>query len=54
MPWRKRWLDRATFAAQTGAQEGPEALDAEFEKALEKRAYEVWVSEVSKYRPYDA
>lgn len=39
MPWRKKWLDPVAFV---GSEE-------EFGKVLEKRAYEVWVSEVSKW-----
>ena len=41
MPWRKRWLDPSEF----------EGGEEEFGKLLERRAYEVWVSEVSKYLP---
>ncbi|OAG06162.1 DNA glycosylase [Paraphaeosphaeria sporulosa] len=36
MPWRKKWLDPAEH----------EGAEPEFGKVLEKRAYEVWVSEV--------
>ncbi|KAL5406209.1 hypothetical protein PMIN03_007958 [Paraphaeosphaeria minitans] len=36
MPWRKKWLDPAKH----------ESWEVEFGKLLEKRAYEVWVSEV--------
>jgi hypothetical protein len=39
MPWRKKWLDPAE------CEEGEE----EFGGLLEKRAYEVWVSEVSEF-----
>lgn len=39
MPWRKKWLDPAAFVGR----------EEEFGKVLEKRAYEVWVSEVSKW-----
>lgn len=44
MPWRKKWLDPAEF----------DGGDEEFGSLLEKRAYEVWVSEVSKCRPIAA
>jgi len=38
MPWRKKWIDPADF----------EGKEEELGKTLSKRAYEVWVSEVSK------
>lgn len=38
MPWRKQYMNATEF----------EGREEEFEKLLEKRAYEVWVSEVSK------
>jgi len=38
MPWRKKWIDPADF----------EGKEEELGKILSKRAYEVWVSEVSK------
>lgn len=38
MPWRKPWIDPKEF----------EGSEEEFGKALGQRAYEVWVSEVSK------
>jgi A/G-specific adenine glycosylase len=38
MPWRKAWIDPKNF---DGSKE-------ELGKLLAKRAYEVWVSEVSK------
>lgn len=40
MPWRKKWIDPQEFAGR----------DEELGKVLGKRAYEVWVSEVSKYK----
>lgn len=39
MPWRKDWIDPADF----------EGREEELGKVLSKRAYEVWVSEVSKW-----
>jgi A/G-specific adenine glycosylase len=39
MPWRKPWLDPKDF----------EGREKEFGDFLGRRAYEVWVSEVSKY-----
>lgn len=39
MPWRKPWLNPKDF----------EGRDEELGKILGQRAYEVWVSEVSKY-----
>jgi A/G-specific adenine glycosylase len=38
MPWRKKWIDPSAFAGK----------DEELASVLGKRAYEVWVSEVSK------
>jgi A/G-specific adenine glycosylase len=38
MPWRKKWIDSADF----------EGREEELGRVLSKRAYEVWVSEVSK------
>lgn len=38
MPWRKKWIDPEEY-------EDKEELG----RVLSKRAYEVWVSEVSKY-----
>lgn len=38
MPWRKRWIDPKEF----------EGKAEELGKTLGKRAYEVWVSEISK------
>lgn len=38
MPWRKKWIDPADF----------EGKEEELGRVLSKRAYEVWVSEVSK------
>jgi A/G-specific adenine glycosylase len=38
MPWRKKWIDPTEF----------EGRQEELGKVLGKRAYEVWVSEVSK------
>jgi A/G-specific adenine glycosylase len=38
MPWRKKWIDPTEF----------EGKQEELGKVLGKRAYEVWVSEVSK------
>jgi A/G-specific adenine glycosylase len=38
MPWRKKWVDPADF----------EGREEELGRVLSKRAYEVWVSEVSK------
>lgn len=38
MPWRKKWIDPADF----------EGREQELGRVLSKRAYEVWVSEVSK------
>lgn len=38
MPWRKPWIDPKEF----------EGSEEEFGKVLGQRAYEVWVSEVSK------
>jgi A/G-specific adenine glycosylase len=38
MPWRKRWIDPKNF----------EGRETELSAVLGKRAYEVWVSEVSK------
>jgi A/G-specific adenine glycosylase len=43
MPWRKKWLDPAEW------EEGEE----KFGGLLERRAYEVWVSEVSELHPGD-
>ncbi|KAL7624760.1 Ras GTPase activating protein ira2 [Parahypoxylon ruwenzoriense] len=41
MPWRKAWIDpRAVGAADNDGEE------AELQKQLERRAYEVWISEV--------
>jgi len=40
MPWRKRWIDPADFKGR----------EEELNTVLGKRAYEVWVSEVSKSR----
>jgi A/G-specific adenine glycosylase len=39
MPWRKKWIDPTEFK---GSKE-------DLDKLLGRRAYEVWVSEVSKY-----
>lgn len=39
MPWRKKWIDPTEFK---GSKE-------DLDKLLGIRAYEVWVSEVSKY-----
>ena len=39
MPWRKTWINPAEF----------EGREAELKRVLSKRAYEVWVSEVSEY-----
>ena len=39
MPWRKRWIDPRDF----------EGKEEDMEIGLARRAYEVWVSEVSKY-----
>jgi A/G-specific adenine glycosylase len=38
MPWRKRWIDPKEY----------EGTEEEVGVVLAKRAYEVWVSEVSK------
>lgn len=38
MPWRKAWINPADF----------EGREEELKSVLSKRAYEVWVSEVSK------
>jgi A/G-specific adenine glycosylase len=38
MPWRKKWIDPVDFEGREG----------ELETVLGKRAYEIWVSEVSK------
>jgi hypothetical protein len=38
MPWRKKWVDPKEF----------ESREEELGRVLSKRAYEVWVSEVSK------
>ena len=38
MPWRKAWVDPKTF----------EGREEELGNVLSKRAYEIWVSEVSK------
>lgn len=38
MPWRKAWIDRTQSSGS----------DEETAQALNRRAYEVWVSEVSK------
>jgi A/G-specific adenine glycosylase len=38
MPWRKKWIDPVEF----------EGREEELGSVLGKRAYEVWVSEVSK------
>lgn len=38
MPWRKKWIDPKDF----------EDREEELGRVLGKRAYEVWVSEVSK------
>ena len=39
MPWRKRWIDPNDF----------EGKEEDLGNVLAKRAYEVWVSEVSEY-----
>jgi hypothetical protein len=39
MPWRKTWVDRTQASGS----------DEETAQALNRRAYEVWVSEVSRY-----
>lgn len=39
MPWRKKWIDPGKF----------EGSEEELRKAVARRAYEVWVSEVSEY-----
>lgn len=38
MPWRKAWIDRTSSSKS----------DEELAQALNRRAYEIWVSEVSK------
>lgn len=38
MPWRKKWIDPDEYEDEE-----------ELGRVLSKRAYEVWVSEVSKY-----
>lgn len=43
MPWRKDWIDPA--AEEWQGEEGAALLRS----ALEKRAYEVWISEISAY-----
>jgi A/G-specific adenine glycosylase len=40
MPWRKKWIDPEEF----------EGREEELGRVLSKRAYEVWVSEVSKWK----
>jgi A/G-specific adenine glycosylase len=39
MPWRKKWVDPAEFTGR----------EAQLRDVLMTRAYEVWVSEVSKF-----
>jgi hypothetical protein len=39
MPWRKTWVDPAEYAGR----------EARLRDVLMRRAYEVWVSEVSKF-----
>jgi hypothetical protein len=39
MPWRKKWIDPGVW----------EGTDEELDEVLARRAYEVWVSEVSEY-----
>jgi hypothetical protein len=39
MPWRKAWVDPAEYAGR----------EARLRDVLMRRAYEVWVSEVSKF-----
>jgi A/G-specific adenine glycosylase len=41
MPWRKPWIDPATF----------EGSEEELGEVLGRRAYEVWVSEISELCP---
>lgn len=41
MPWRKEWVDPESFVGKTGED------DEGIEKILARRAYEVWVSEIS-------
>jgi hypothetical protein len=41
MPWRKAWVDPAEYAGR----------EAQLRDVLMCRAYEVWVSEVSKFFP---
>lgn len=41
MPWRKRWIDPAKF----------EGSEEELAEVLARRGYEVWVSEISEYKP---
>lgn len=43
MPWRKRWIDPQ--AEEFKGSGGSKAL----RKQLEKRAYEVWISEISEW-----
>lgn len=42
MPWRKKWIDPRMY----------EGKDKELGSLLARRAYEVWVSEVSKFAPF--
>lgn len=39
MPWRKRWIDPAEYVGR----------EPVLEEELKKRAYEVWISEISRY-----
>jgi hypothetical protein len=39
MPWRQRWVDPGAF----------EGREAQWSEVVMRRAYEVWVSEVSKW-----
>jgi len=39
MPWRKKWIDPAEFGQSS----------KELDSLLAKRAYEVWVSEISRF-----
>jgi A/G-specific adenine glycosylase len=43
MPWRKDWIDPESFVGKLGGD------DEGVEKILARRAYEVWVSEISEW-----